>query len=142
MIAAGPGLVKPLYVYAMGSQLCSTQVQMADSTIDWAPSFVQCFYQLPQGHDAIALSFHVYADLLFFSDDQDGAIHRMQMETNSGNSSLLQIAANTGSVKGNSRLRWDRRSADRGTLWLYVGAGFTLCCLFSTVCLRRGGRVV
>jgi hypothetical protein len=102
----GSAFAKPLYIYSVGQKLCSTPVHISDSSIGWAPSFVTCFFELPSGHDVVALAFNVYADMLFFSDDKDGAIHRMQMETSSSSSnrSMIQIAANTGSVKGKYQL--------------------------------------
>jgi len=94
---------KPQYIYAVGSKLCGTPVHIADSLVELAPSFVRCFFDMPTGHDVVAISFHVYAEFLFFSDDEDGVIHRMRVDTSAvvgTESTLQQIAANTGPVKG------------------------------------------
>ena len=101
-IAEGSVFWKPQYIYAVGSQLCGTSVHITDSSIDWAPSFVRCFYDIPADHDVISIGFHFYAEQLFFSDNEDGRIHRLQMEVDqtSKKVTLLTVAANTGPVKG------------------------------------------
>jgi len=86
-----------MYIYSIGEQLCGTHVRITDLTRSAAPSLVRCFHTLP-GRRFRSLAFHIYADLLFFSDVNDQMIHRLRMETSGDH--VQVVAANTGKVGG------------------------------------------
>ena len=86
-----------MYIYSIGERLCGTHVRITDLTKHLAPSVVHCFHRLP-GHRFRSLAFHIYADLLYFSDANDQIIHRIRMETTGEHIQI--VAANTGKVGG------------------------------------------
>ena len=94
-----------MYIYSVGKRLCGTHVRITDHTIPTAPSLVYCFHSLP-GHRFSSLAFHIYADLLYFSDASDHKIHRMRMETSGEH--VQTIAANTGKIGGEARFSFKR----------------------------------
>jgi hypothetical protein len=63
-------------------------------------AFGKCFFTLPAGHSAVSIGFHNYANMIFFCDGNDDVIYRIQTDTGSGAITPLQIAVNTGPVKG------------------------------------------
>ena len=87
-----------MYVYSVGARLCGTHVRITDFTKDAAPSLVHCFHNTLPGHRLGALAFHVYADLLYFSDVTDETIRRFRMQTTG--EQVAVVAANTGKVGG------------------------------------------
>jgi len=91
-----------MYIYSIGSQLCGTHARITDFTREMAPSEVQCFHSMP-GRRFSALAFHIYADLLFFSEVNAHRIQRMRMEPPGEH--IQDIADNTGKV-GGRRLRF------------------------------------
>lgn len=104
-----------MYIYSVGGRLCGAHVRITDFSKHMAPSVVNCFHSQP-GYRFSALAFHVYADLLYFSDVGDQLIRRLRMQTTPSSEHVQTVAANTGLVGG--------------TL-TFLTCIFCLCCLLS-----------
>ena len=98
-IAGDETLNQPLWIYSIGTAICSTRINIADKVGDATlRENSDCF--LPDQKNVRALGYYGNADLLFYSDVQEMTITRLRLFDTGVQREKLPITANVASVKG------------------------------------------
>ena len=118
-MAGDETLNQPLWIYSIGTAICSTRINIADKVGDATlRENSDCF--LPDQKNVRALGYYGNADLLFYSDVQEMTITRLRLFDTGVQREKLPITANVASVKGLSSIicikRKSRTVLDNGQL--------------------------